>query len=150
MQLVFDKTKITNFKDVVLFDVETEKGFCENFDDHRNKIINRIESLINQAIQDEDDVKLLVKTYLEMDVWGSPYTIANTIAESQQMSAALTPLKERYNVDGKSVSLMRVSKEVSAENKFSAEEQKENEQVYDEMTLIQYLETLQNKFLENC
>lgn len=150
MKLIADKTKITNFKDNVLFNVETENGYCSDFKEHRQKIIDRIEALIAQANDDDDDIKLLVKSYLEMEVFGSSYTIANSIAESQQMSAALTPLKERYHQDGIAQTRLNVPSAIPAENKFSEKEEKQNKQLYDECTLIQYLETLQNGFLENC
>ncbi len=150
MKLISDKTKIVNYRDNVLFNVETENGYCADFAEHRLKIIDRIESLINQAIEDDDDIKLLVKSYLEMDVWGSPYTIANTLAESQQMAAALTPLKERYHQQGMAQTHLMAVNEIPSENKFTDKEEKKNKELFEEMTLILYLETLQNRFLENC
>lgn len=151
MKLISDKTKITNFSENVLFNVETDNGYCGNFDEHRTKIIDRIESLIKDAIDDSDDVKLLVNTYLNMDVYGSPYTMANIIAESQQMAASLTPLKERYHLEQTvAQTKMNIQTPIADQNKFSEKEEKTNKQLYEAMTLIQYLETLQFVFNENC
>ena len=126
--------------ELALFGVSNPDEF-DRMEDHRAAIELRIDELVEQSIESEEDPILLIESYLNLSYMGglTAQQIADFIINSEPMISAMSTLKDNW-------STYDPNKPKSMLTLISTTTKEESVEIYSQMTLRAFLEALSDHF----